>query len=213
MLEDDYDGELRYDVGPLPLLGALGPDVVVHLGTSSKIISPTLGVGWLVAPPGLRAEIVTRRTATGARPARAGQRVFTALADSGDLARHLRRLRRELAGRRSEVLAAVADGGGSAEGDAAGAHVVVPLADTDTEEAVVTAAAADGVAIDGLGRHWTTAGRHRPAGGLVVGFAAPARAELARALPILARVLREVAGPPRARNAERPASPWGETGR
>lgn len=141
--------------------------------------------------------------------------MFTALADSGDLARHLRRLRRELAGRRSEVLAAVADGGGSAEGDAAGAHVVVPLADTDTdtEEAVVTAAAADGVAVDGLGRHWNTAGRRRPAGGLVVGFAAPARAELARALPILAKVLREVAGPPGARNAERPASPWGETGR
>ena len=55
VLEDDYDGELRFDVAPLPLLGALGPDVVVHLGTSSKILSPTLGVGWLVAPPAVRA--------------------------------------------------------------------------------------------------------------------------------------------------------------
>src|SRR3712207_7395466 len=96
VLEDDYDGELRYDVAPLPLLGALGPDVAVHLGTSSKIVSPTLGVGWLVAPPDLRAALVARRTATGTRPARAGQRVFAALAGSGDLARHLRRLRREL---------------------------------------------------------------------------------------------------------------------
>ncbi|WP_181780487.1 aminotransferase-like domain-containing protein, partial [Pseudonocardia pini] len=51
VVEDDYDGELRYDVAPLPLLAALGPDVVVHLGTVSKILTPTLGTGWLVAPP------------------------------------------------------------------------------------------------------------------------------------------------------------------
>ncbi|TFV53281.1 PLP-dependent aminotransferase family protein, partial [Blastococcus sp. TF02A_35] len=103
VLEDDYDGELRYDVAPLPLLGALGPDVVVHLGTAGKIVSPTLGVGWMVAPPVLRDLVVERRTRTGARPPRAGQRVLAAMAASGDLARHLRRLRRELAGRREEV--------------------------------------------------------------------------------------------------------------
>jgi DNA-binding transcriptional MocR family regulator len=191
VLEDDYDGELRYDVAPLPLLAALGPDVVVHLGTTSKIVSPTLGVGWLVAPAQLRAELVARRTATGTRPARAGQRVFTALADSGDLARHLRRLRRELMGRRAEVLAAVAAGGAHAEGDQAGAHVLVPLADAAIEQAVVAAAAARGVAVDGLGRHWTAPAPHRPAGALVVGFAAPTRAALTRALPVLTGALRE----------------------
>jgi DNA-binding transcriptional MocR family regulator len=194
VLEDDYDGELRYDVAPLPLLAVLGPDVVVHLGTTSKIVSPTLGVGWLVAPAQLRAELVARRTATGTYPARAGQRVFTALADSGDLARHLRRLRRELIARRADVLAAVAAGGAHAEGDQAGAHVFVPLADAASEQAVLTAAAARGVAVDGLGRHWTAAAPHRPAGGLVVGFAAPSRAALARALPVLTGALRETVG-------------------
>ncbi|RBY75059.1 PLP-dependent aminotransferase family protein [Geodermatophilus sp. TF02-6] len=191
VLEDDYDGELRYDVAPLPLLGALGPDVVVHLGTTSKIVSPTLGVGWLIAPPELRTALVARRTATGARPARAGQRVFTALAGSGDLARHLRRLRRELAGRRAEVLAAVAAGGAHAEGDPAGAHVLVPLPDPATEEAVVAAAAARGVVVDGLGRHRTGSAPSHPGGGLVVGFAAPTRTHLRRALPVLTAALRD----------------------
>jgi GntR family transcriptional regulator/MocR family aminotransferase len=190
VLEDDYDGELRYDVAPLPLLGALGPDVTVHLGTSSKIVSPTLGVGWMVAPTELRAALVARRTATGTRPARAGQRVFAALAANGDLARHLRRLRRELAARRDEVLAAVAAGGVAAEGDPAGAHVLVPLPDLRVEEAVVAAAAERGVAVDGLGRHWTRPGPH--AAGLVVGFAAPTRADLGRALPVLTGALRDV---------------------
>lgn len=188
VLEDDYDGELGYDVAPLPLLGALGPDVVVHLGTSSKIVSPTLGVGWLVAPEPLRAALVARRTATGTRPARAGQRVFASLASSGDLARHLRRLRRELVRRRAEVQAAVAAAGLDAEGDPAGAHLVVPLPDAASEEWVLDRAAARGIALDGLGRHHLGPGPHRRAG-LVLGFAAPTRAELDRALPMLAEVL------------------------
>jgi DNA-binding transcriptional MocR family regulator len=194
VLEDDYDGELRYDVAPLPLLGALGPDVVVHLGTTSKIVSPTLGVGWLVVPAQLRAELIARRIATGTYPARAGQRVFAALADSGDLARHLRRLRRELVARRAEVLAAVAAGGAHAVGDLAGAHVLVPLPDAATERAVLTAAAARGVAVDGLGRHWASSDALPSTGALVVGFAAPTRADLTRALPVLTGALREVLG-------------------
>ncbi|MEU2347258.1 PLP-dependent aminotransferase family protein [Modestobacter sp. NPDC049651] len=183
VLEDDYDGELRYDVAPLPLLGSLGPDVVVHLGTTSKIVSPTLGVGWLVAPAPLRAQLVARRTATGTRPARAGQRVFTALATSGDLARHLRRLRRELAGRRALVVAAVAGAGLRAAGDPAGAHLLVPLPDRAAEDAVVAAAAGRGIALEGLTRHGGAAA------GLVLGFAAPTRAQLTAALPVLTELL------------------------
>ncbi|TKJ32361.1 PLP-dependent aminotransferase family protein, partial [Blastococcus sp. CCUG 61487] len=194
VLEDDYDGELRYDVAPLPLLGALGPDVVVHLGTSSKILSPTLGVGWLVAPEPLRAELLARRTATGSRPARAGQRVLAAFAASGDLARHLRRLRREMAGRREHVRDAVVAAGCRAEGDPAGAHLLVPLAGADVERAVLEAATGCGLALDGLARHHLAGGPDRRAG-LVLGFAAPTRAELGRALPVLGDLLRTHRGP------------------
>jgi DNA-binding transcriptional MocR family regulator len=189
VLEDDYDGELRFDVAPLPLLGALGPDVVVHLGTTSKILSPTLGVGWLVAPAPVRTALLARRTATAVRPARAGQRVLAAFATSGDLSRHLRRLRREMAGRRERVRAAVAAAGCAAEGDPAGAHVLVPLAEPAVEDAVRAEAARRGLALDGLGRHHLVDAPERAAG-LVLGFAAPTRAELDAALPVLTAVLR-----------------------
>jgi GntR family transcriptional regulator / MocR family aminotransferase len=187
VVEDDYDGELRYDVAPLPLLAALGPDVVVHLGTASKLLTPTLGVGWLVAPPAVSAVVVAQRDRAGVRPARAGQRVFAALAAHGDLGRHLRRLRRELVQRRQAVVAAVAAAGMPVCGDAAGAHVVIRLADAAAEEAVVVAAADRGVALDGLARHHTGA---PTVAGLLLGYAGPSRAELDRALPVVTAVLR-----------------------
>jgi GntR family transcriptional regulator/MocR family aminotransferase len=190
VIEDDYDGELRYDVAPLPLLAALGPDVVAHLGTASKLLTPTLGVGWLVAPPAVRAAVLELRDRTGARPARAGQRVFAAFAAHGDLARHLRRLRRELAGRRAAVVAAVDAAGLAVEGDAAGAHVLVPLPDAAAERAVLAAAVARAVELDGLTRHHARhdAGEPRRAG-LVLGYAGTTRAELDRALPVATECL------------------------
>jgi len=189
VVEDDYDGELRYDVAPLPLLAALGPDVVVHLGTASKLLTPTLGVGWLVAPPAVRDAVLDLRDRTGTRPAAAGQRVFTALAAHGDLARHLRRLRRELTVRRRAVADAVEAAGREVRGDAAGAHVVVPLEGIAAERAVRVAAAERGVELDGLERHH---GGTPTAWGVVVGYAGPSRADLDRALGVVGDVLRAV---------------------
>lgn len=168
VLEDDYDGELRYDVAPLPLLAALGPDVVVHLGTAGKILTPTLGAGWLVAPPAVRAAVLAHREETGSRPGAAGQRVFAAFAESGDLARHLRRLRRELGERRGLVVEALAP----VRGDRAGAHVLVPVADPLR---VQREAARRGIGIDARAGH-----------GIVLGYAGPTRAELEEVLPVVA---------------------------
>nr|WP_033414954.1 PLP-dependent aminotransferase family protein [Actinomycetospora chiangmaiensis] len=189
VVEDDYDGELRYDVAPLPVLAALGPDVVVHLGTAGKIATPGLGVGWLVAPPDLGADLLAQRRATGTRPAPAGQQVFAAWAHDGGLGRHLARLRRELAVRRTLVVGAVRAAGHTVLGDRAGAHLVVPLASAAAERTVVAAAGERGVLVDGLAAHHLDA----PAvHGVLVGWAAPTRAELATALDRLRGVLAEV---------------------
>lgn len=188
VIEDDYDGELRYDVAPLPLLAALGPDVVVHLGTASKILTPTLGVGWLVAPPAVRAALLDARERTGTRPARAGQRVFAALAANGDLARHLRRLRRELADRRAASVAAVVAAGHAVLGDAAGTHIAVPLRDPATERSVLAMAAGRGVELEGFATHHAAAPH---VAGIVLGYSGPQRRDLDQALIVVREVLVE----------------------
>ncbi|HLS78672.1 MAG TPA: PLP-dependent aminotransferase family protein [Nocardia sp.] len=178
VLEDDYDGELRYDTAPLPLLAALAPDVVVHLGTTSKILSPTLGVGWLVAAPGIARAVLDHRERTGTTPAPAGQLVLAELARHGDLARHLRRLRRLVAPRRELVVAALRERGLEVLGDDAGSHVVVPLPGQAAERAAVRFGRLAGLELDSLTRHHLDADVPRRRFGIPLGYTATSHAEL-----------------------------------
>ncbi|PSL04061.1 GntR family transcriptional regulator/MocR family aminotransferase [Haloactinopolyspora alba] len=187
IIEDDYDGELRYDVAPLPLLAAIGPDVVVQLGTTSKIISPTLGAGWMVAPPDVAEWVVRRRDSAGLRPPGAGQRVVAAMAETGDLAKHLRRVRRELAARRELVVQRLTGAALRVRGDRAGAHVTVPLPDAEAEHRLVATALDAGVRVEGLRRCFDGPPQLT---GVTIGYAAPARREqLERALRIVVESL------------------------
>jgi GntR family transcriptional regulator/MocR family aminotransferase len=186
VIEDDYDGELRYDVAPLPLLAALAPDVVVHLGTTSKIFTSTLGTGWMVAPPAVASAVLTHRDRTGIGPAVAGQSVLVELARHGDLGRHLRRLRRELSARRDLVVGALREADIDVLGDAAGAHVVVQLPSGEAERQVVSGAYHRGITLDGLARHHDGRPRWH---GIALGYTACSRQELATALPVVAELL------------------------
>ncbi len=191
IVDDDYDGELRYDTAPLPLLAAMAPDVVVHLGTTSKILSPTLGIGWLVAAPDIAEAVIAHRERTGTSPSPAGQRVLAAFAQHGDLARHLRRLRRAVPPRRALVVDELRRRGLEVLGDDAGSHVVVPLASAEAEQRAMAAGRARGVELDGLSRHHLAAQQHPLAAaagphtfGIALGYTALSWAELATAIPI-----------------------------
>ncbi|WP_020671140.1 PLP-dependent aminotransferase family protein [Amycolatopsis nigrescens] len=187
VIEDDYDGELRFDVAPLPLLAALAPDVVAHLGTTSKILTPTLGAGWMVAPARVTSAVLEYRDRTGTRPSPAGQRVLVELARHGDLGRHLRKLRRELSERRSMLVAALRDGGVRVLGDDAGAHLVVPFASAAVERDRLADAELRGIRLDGLARHFAGT---PTAFGAAVGYAGCSREALHGALEVLVELVR-----------------------
>lgn len=186
LVEDDYDGELRFDVAPLPLLASMAPDVVVHLGTTSKILTPTLGAGWMVGPARVTSAVLHYRDRTGTRPSPAGQRVLVALAQHGDLGRHLRKLRRELSARRSLLVGSLRERGVPVRGDDAGAHLVVPVSSAAVERRIVAAGRARRLRLDGLSRHYAGEPTHS---GIAVGYAAGTRDELRAAFDVLAELV------------------------
>src|SRR3954466_15482353 len=53
VIEDDYDGEYRYDREPVGALQGLAPERVAYLGSASKVLAPAVRIGWVVAPSGI----------------------------------------------------------------------------------------------------------------------------------------------------------------
>jgi GntR family transcriptional regulator / MocR family aminotransferase len=185
IVEDDYDGEFRYDVAPLPALFGLDPDVVVYLGTTTKTLTPALRVGWLVARPALVARLAGAGAALGEWAAGPAQRAVLTLIAAGDLERHIRRMRHEYARRRA-AMAAVLGGGdaGRLSGDEAGMHMVL---ETGRRAAEVAAAAAErGVAVATLERYYAGPVTRN---GLVLGYGGAPLADVVRGCEVLAGIL------------------------
>ncbi len=61
VIEDDYDAEHRYDRPPVPALRAMLPDQVIYTGSVSKLLAPALRIGWMLAPPQYKEELIARK--------------------------------------------------------------------------------------------------------------------------------------------------------
>ena len=130
IIENDYDGEFRYGAAPLPSLGSLaGFDHIAYIGTFSKVLSPAIRLGFVVARTDLvesMAELVAQARDSVSIVT---QRIITWLIKSGELEKHVRRVRRSYSVRRATMLRALGELPQiqSVTGQAAGLHVVAKL--------------------------------------------------------------------------------------
>ncbi|UVM52843.1 PLP-dependent aminotransferase family protein [Pseudomonas sp. B21-015] len=108
IVEDDYDGELRYAGHPFPSLQGLDPDRVIYLGTFSKILFPSLRLGYAIVPPYLVQAFCGARVLMDRHPANADQHVLAAFIAEGHLDRHIRRIRGVYADIHRQIIEAVA---------------------------------------------------------------------------------------------------------
>ncbi|MFF1276491.1 PLP-dependent aminotransferase family protein [Streptomyces marokkonensis] len=172
ILEDDYDGEFRYDRQPVGALQDLDPDHVVYLGTASKSLAPGLRLGWMVVPPSLVADVVD---VGGGRPVGVVEQLALAeFLTSGAYDRHVRAARLRYRRRRDALVRALAERAPDVRvtGIAAGLHAVLRLP-PGTEQSVVQAATWQGLAVLGLSRFRHPAADPTPGDALVVGYATP----------------------------------------
>ncbi|MEV7884860.1 MocR-like pyridoxine biosynthesis transcription factor PdxR [Streptomyces sp. NPDC002817] len=213
VLEDDYDGEFRYDRKPVGAVQGLDPERVIFVGSVSKSLSPALRLGWMVLPERHVASVLA---AKGEREAWVSVLDQLSLADflsSGSYDRHVRRMRQHYRSRRDRLVAALAEHAPHIEvtGVAAGLHAVLRLP-PGTERSALKAAAWAGIALDGLAEFRHPQAPKTPQApkaskapepseaavpaydGLVVGYATPSEHAYGAALDALCRVLPPEAG-------------------
>ncbi|GAB2883299.1 MocR-like pyridoxine biosynthesis transcription factor PdxR [Streptomyces mayteni] len=190
LVEDDYDGEFRYDREPVGAVQGLDPDRVVYVGSTSKSLSPALRLGWLVLPGWLVDEVLAVK---GPRELWSGVVDQLTLADfvaGGSYDRHLRRMRRHYRRRRDQLATTLAERAPHirVSGVAAGLHAVLELPD-GTEDAALRAARRQGLAIEGLRPYRHQDSRMPARDGLVIGYTTPPDHAFAAALDALCLAL------------------------
>jgi GntR family transcriptional regulator/MocR family aminotransferase len=189
VIEDDYDGEFRYDVRGLPALHSMtgGPDVVAYVGTASKVLSPGLRIAWIIAPRYLREAV---RDALEVSDETIGVTAGHALAQfisAGHLTRHLARAARTYAARRRSLIAGLRDVAPALRitGVEAGLHLIAGLPPGTDEAALQRGLADAGLAVNVLGEYAVT---EISGTALVCGYALLPESRAATAAAVIARL-------------------------
>jgi GntR family transcriptional regulator/MocR family aminotransferase len=192
VIEDDYDSEYRYAGRPLAALKSLDADHrVIYVGTLSKLLFPSLRLGYLVAPPQLAEPFRRLRAALDDQPSMVAQPALAELFRSGHLAAHVRRMRQIYAGRQRLLLEGAArhlSGLVELRSDEAGLHLVARQTGRLARRKDVDLAAAarkEGIVLSALSDYDAAGDAPR---GLMFGYAAATERAIDPALRRLAEI-------------------------
>ncbi|MDP9218929.1 MAG: PLP-dependent aminotransferase family protein [Actinomycetota bacterium] len=192
VLEDDYDGEFRYDVPPLrPLRSmATGSDHVVYFGTSSKVLSRALRVSWAVLPARFRAAMNEHLDRSGDVVSEVSTAVLSSYLSTGALTRHQARAMRTYRARQARFITACQEyiPGVDALGIQAGLHVVLAFDCRLDDIAVAARLAASGLACSPLSAYYANRDSARRTG-LVCGYSRLPETKARAAARLIARVI------------------------
>jgi GntR family transcriptional regulator/MocR family aminotransferase len=193
IIEDDYDSEFRFDLSPLPALASLDEaGRVAYIGTFSKVLTPALRVGYLVAPPQLRERIRQIMHLIDEQVSWPPQRMLAHFIAQGHLDRHIRRMRQQYAQKRLAVAQTLAPIAHLARlrGLEAGLHAYLELQDAISATRVARLARQRHVIVTPLDAYYIgTPDRS----GLLLGYAALEIPEIVQGITILRETIEQVA--------------------
>ncbi|MBP6216268.1 MAG: PLP-dependent aminotransferase family protein [Luteimonas sp.] len=201
IFEDDYDGEFRYSGKPLAALRSLDRHGrVIYSGTFSKAIFPALRMGYLLAPPSLRRDLVAAKWAEDFGSPAVEQAALANFMRNGGFERHLRRTAKTLAERRSALIGGLrAHGRGRLDiaDSRAGMHLVVWLRNRPRRDADALIALAQA---RGLGLYSISPLYADPPdrAGLLMGYCGLSAREIEQAMAVFGACLDELLPQPSA---------------
>ncbi|MPZ19202.1 MAG: aminotransferase class I/II-fold pyridoxal phosphate-dependent enzyme [Luteitalea sp.] len=190
IVEDDYDGEFRYEGQPVePLYGLDDGAHVVYIGTFSRTVFSALRIGYLVAPQSLVAALTSAKWLSDRHTTTLEQETLAEFMSCGMYERYLRRVRRRNAQRRRVLLENIHAYLGDrvqVTGEGAGAHVVLWPSRRVSEEAVIAGAAARGVGVYGISPYFL---KRRVRTGIMLGYSRMKETEIREGIRRLADAL------------------------
>jgi len=192
ILEDDYDSEYRFAGRPLAALQGLdNADRVIYIGTFSKVLFPSLRIGYLILPLPLVDSFLTVRRLIDIHAPVFEQAVLADFITEGHFLRHLRRMRTLYEERRSALLKAINDSGLDVRVDSpeAGIHCVGWLPDHMDDRALVRKAADRGLQLTSISDF---AMQPTSAKGLLLGYGGFTIREIRNGVRQLAEVMQSV---------------------
>jgi GntR family transcriptional regulator/MocR family aminotransferase len=194
IVEDDYDGDFRYEPGSMPSLKSLDEQGrVFYVGSFSKVLFPALRLGFIVAPRALRRDIVMAKRLDDLGCGAIEQVALAMFMRDGGFDRHLRKAWTELRRRRSALLAGLAREAPALDvaQSAAGMHVVAWLPGWSTRrfDAFIERCAERGLGLHPIQPHFVRPPRWP---GLLLGFAGLSVTQLRSATRILGECLKEL---------------------
>ena len=190
VLEDDYDGEFRYDRKPVGALQGIAPQHVAYLGTASKTLSPAIRIGWMVLPDRLIEPVLAVKGPYERWVSSTDQLTLADFIESGRFDSHIRKMRVSYRQRRDQLVAILSARVPEVrvEGISAGLHAVVRLP-RGSEQAVMAAANSRGLGLEGLSTFRHPDASSAGSDGIVVGYSTPSPSQYPRALEILCETL------------------------
>ncbi len=190
VVEDDYDGEFRYEGHPLESLQGLDREGrVVYIGTFSRTVFSALRIGYLIAPKRLVQAFTAAKWLCDRHTATLEQATLAEFISSGMYERYLRRVRRQNSSRRKVLMAAIRTHLGNrveVTGDGSGAHVVLWPGRRISEESVISKAATQGVRVYGISAYCL--GRPRRTG-IMLGYSRMGEAQIREGIRRLGQVI------------------------
>lgn len=158
ILEDDYDSEYRYGERPIPALQGLDRHhSVIYIGTFSKVLFPSLRIGYLVAPPSLVSLFAQAKWLNDRQLPTLEQQVLTEFIEAGHLESHIRKMRSHYDQLRQTLVQALKSHFGNCVnifGETAGIHVMVKLHTPWSDADVIERAAQVGVGLMSAQPHY-----------------------------------------------------------
>ena len=194
IIEDDYDSEYRFESAPISSLQGLDRNArVIYIGTFSKVLFPSLRLGYIVIPEDLVSHFIAVRFAMDIFPPYLYQEALTDFMREGHFARHIRKMRLLYSERRTALVNSLREQLPELEihGSQAGMHLAVTLPKGLNDREIASRAASKGLWLFPLSPSYL--GKF-PRQGFILGFGNIPTDEMPRAVSQLATYLSDGLG-------------------